>query len=368
MRIAYVCRWDAFSTGGVSQKISSQVEVWRAHGHHVQVFCLSPAPERARPRVLDATLFPYSGWRERLRATLAMRRAVSGFAPDVVYVRYSLFLPPLGGVLRRHVSVAEINTDSAQELKPRARLAHMYEMFHRRSMLGSVSGVVCLTHELAAGIPRDKPCVVIANGVRLDGVSSRDPGRDGPPVLVFLAGSPDPWQGLDKFAALAGLLPEWRFVVVGEVPAGVRAGLPSQMVVTGALDRAGYGPILAGADVGVGTLALHRKGMSEACPLKVREYLAHGLPVIVGYEDTEFMGCDPWFVLRLANRESNVRDGVGAVRDFVARVGGRRVERERVAPLIAAEVKEAERLSFLTRLHQRAAAGPGASPTMVTVP
>lgn len=38
----------------------------------------------------------------------------------------------------------------------------------------------------------------------------------------------------------------------------------------------------------IGTLALHRKNMTEASPLKTREYLAHGFPVIIGYKDTAF--------------------------------------------------------------------------------
>ena len=39
--------------------------------------------------------------------------------------------------------------------------------------------------------------------------------------------------------------------------------------------------------VGIGSLALFRNSMKEACTLKVREYWARGLPFVVGYEDTD---------------------------------------------------------------------------------
>ena len=41
-------------------------------------------------------------------------------------------------------------------------------------------------------------------------------------------------------------------------------------------------------DIGLSCLALDRKGMTDACPLKVREYLAYGLPVYMGHTDSAF--------------------------------------------------------------------------------
>jgi hypothetical protein len=39
--------------------------------------------------------------------------------------------------------------------------------------------------------------------------------------------------------------------------------------------------------IGIGTLSAHLKSLFEASPLKVREYIARGFPVIIGYEDTD---------------------------------------------------------------------------------
>jgi len=42
------------------------------------------------------------------------------------------------------------------------------------------------------------------------------------------------------------------------------------------------------ADVAIGALATYRKGMKETSTLKVREYLAYGLPVILDHHDPDF--------------------------------------------------------------------------------
>jgi hypothetical protein len=39
----------------------------------------------------------------------------------------------------------------------------------------------------------------------------------------------------------------------------------------------------------IGTLAVHRKKLIEATPLKVRESLMRGFPTIIGYSDTDFL-------------------------------------------------------------------------------
>ena len=42
-------------------------------------------------------------------------------------------------------------------------------------------------------------------------------------------------------------------------------------------------------DIGIGSLALFRNQMQEACTLKVREYWARGLPFVLGYDDSDLI-------------------------------------------------------------------------------
>ncbi|MBE3098230.1 MAG: hypothetical protein IMZ44_14030, partial [Planctomycetes bacterium] len=89
-----------------------------------------------------------------------------------------------------------------------------------------------------------------------------------------------------------------------------------------------------------------RKGMNENSPIKTREYLAAGLPVIIGYDDIDFPD-RPDYILQLPNSEDNVVIHIEAIRAFVRRVKGTRVPREIVQPRIDAAGKEATRLAFM---------------------
>jgi hypothetical protein len=41
--------------------------------------------------------------------------------------------------------------------------------------------------------------------------------------------------------------------------------------------------------VGIGTLAVYKKSLIEATPLKTREYFARGFPILIGYKDTDIV-------------------------------------------------------------------------------
>jgi hypothetical protein len=103
--------------------------------------------------------------------------------------------------------------------------------------------------------------------------------------------------------------------------------------------------LLAAADVGFGSLAMHRIGAEENPALKVREYLARGLAVIIGCHDPDFGEADDQ-VLRLPNTEDNIADHLDEIDRFVARWQGKRVPRDLVAHLDL-DAREATRLRFL---------------------
>ncbi|WP_200257486.1 glycosyltransferase [Halorhodospira neutriphila] len=58
-----------------------------------------------------------------------------------------------------------------------------------------------------------------------------------------------------------------------------------------------YRKILSSCQAGLSSLALHRKGMTEASTLKVREMLALGLPVYSGHRDTALEESFPWYCI-----------------------------------------------------------------------
>src|SRR5690606_17477311 len=134
-------------------------------------------------------------------------------------------------------------------------------------------------------------------------------------------GSPGiPWHGMDKVEQLAELLPEIDFHIVGVKKEGVTL---NNLYYHGYLNGQNVELLYKQMDIGLGTLALHRKGMNEACPLKCREYAAHGLPLIIGYKDLDFSG-QP-FVLEISNREDNIKEGLTEIKQFIADWHGKRI-------------------------------------------
>ncbi len=352
MRIAFVCYWNKLSRDGVAYKVEGQVARWRAEGHDVEVFCVTRS-ERAEG--LDWQLFPFRGLRGRIAATRALEHAVLAWGPDVAYLRYDLYVPPPLRLLGRVPSAIEINADDREEARlVRGRAGRLYNELGRRVLLRRAAGLVCVTHELAetpAFARFGKPVTVVGNGVDLDAIAPLPAPPAGEQArLVFLGTRNQPWHGVDKLLRLAAQLPELGFDIVGWAPSELPGEAPPNVTAHGRLTRDEYEPVLAAADAAVGTLALHRKNMDEACPLKVREYLGYGLPLVLGYTDTDLRDRERWYVLQLPNREDNVERAAARIAEFVASVRGRRVPREEVEPLVGARAKERARLAFLSEL------------------
>jgi hypothetical protein len=96
---------------------------------------------------------------------------------------------------------------------------------------------------------------------------------------------------------------------------------------------------------------LHRVGLHEASPLKSRECLAFGLPLILAYKDTDLDVDDLDFLLRIPNTEDNIQTHGQLIRDFAYRMRGKRVERHLIMQ-IDQGTKEAERLDFFKEIRR----------------
>jgi hypothetical protein len=363
LRIAYICYVSAFVRDGVNDKIATQVTWWKRAGHDVRLLCLSRAPgTRSASATLPGAIFTFRTTGERVRATLALARTARRMAPDIVYLRYDRFVPPLAPFVSLLPLAVEINTDDRVEFALYGRAGWFYNELNRQATLRAAAGFVCVTHELARSrvfSRHGKPTIVISNGGDPGSISPVPPANNPRPEAVLLIGATPlgPWVGADKVVALARAMPDLTVHVVGvdgpdalgPIP-GSTSRLPANICLHRLLPRAEYRRLLARADFGIGPLALHRKGGSEDSPLKTREYLLHGLPVLTAYHDTDFLGEEPWFLLRLPNREDNVATSVPAIRAWAASVRGRRVPRDAVVARLSSEGKESARLTFMSRL------------------
>lgn len=111
--------------------------------------------------------------------------------------------------------------------------------------------------------------------------------QQGKKILVFV-GNDYPWNGLDRIANLVDKLDNVYLLVIGSVQTCqeiYQLVSKEKCYCLGFVNPEYLPGIYKLSDIGIGTFALDKKGMIEACPLKVREYLWFGLPVIINYED-----------------------------------------------------------------------------------
>ena len=354
MQIAYYAHVNDARRSGVLLKISGQIREWRAAGHDVRLFILTrDADDPWTAAVGDVAIRRYAGPVARIRSVASLVSAIRRYRPNLVYLRWELFYPPLLLLPWRVPLVLEINTDDKGEDAWAGRGRRAYQMLTRWILMRKARAFVFVTSELSNSASftgfraRHR---VVTNGVDLGAYPILPAAADPEPRLVFVGSAGQPWHGVDKLMRLASLRPDWRFEIVG-MDSDIMdpdAAVPPNLVFHGALDRAGVVEMLAKADVGVGTLALHRKAMDEACPLKVREYLAMGLPILYGYEDPDADDLGR-YVLRIPNTETNVIDALDAIDAFVTGSRGVRVPREAVAH-IDVKVKEGQRLALFDEL------------------
>lgn len=102
--------------------------------------------------------------------------------------------------------------------------------------------------------------------------------------LLFVASRFSPWQGLDVlFESILTTAVDFTLSIVGDLCGDYAED--SRVIYHGNQDHSELESLYAEATLGLSCFALYRKGMKEACPLKVREYLANGLPVYGSHLD-----------------------------------------------------------------------------------
>ncbi|MFP6875022.1 MAG: hypothetical protein VCA55_16105 [Verrucomicrobiales bacterium] len=256
-------------------------------------------------------------------------------------------------------TVIELNAIYDSEFKSRAktsfvdRVRYLYNLMTGEKFERCAAGFVGVTEEILenrrvelSGIPT----MAIPNSTNLAGKSPVTfEGRAGDlPRVVYMIGADNPWHGVGDVIRFAEQ-------TVGQLEFDLVAGyefsgdaLPANVIWHSFLNEQEFQYIFKQASCGLGTAGLHTKDMEEACPLKVRDYLSAGLPVILPYRDTAFLGRDaPDWVLEVPNSKGGLLVAKDTILDFVNRMNGQRIPLEEVAPYVGSDYWEARRMAFL---------------------
>lgn len=357
MRIAYVTIHVApeIMQGGVGKKIQTQIKIWREQNHEVTLFSLTPAeikfPEICQ-YIFDNKKNIFQREIDRSFKLITMLKDIKTYQPDLIYLRYGLYSYPLHRVFKIAPVIIETNSNDIVEYRSRGYIFYWINRLTRNLILAPARGYIVPTHELIRLLHlKIEKCIhIVSNGIDVKEAQVLPPTAHQQPVIT-LVGSPGmDWHGVDKLIQLAKIYPDLQINIVGYSSKDIEGTVPKNVNLHGFLHKESLLRILAETDVVCGTLALHRKNMEEACPLKVREALTYGIPLILGYKDTDLENIRVETILRIANSEDNIITHAERIHQFAYNMIGRRVNLDIVLPLLDQHKKEMSRLGFFKKI------------------
>lgn len=366
MKIAYIVAEDISIPSGVLKKIEAKLKYWRLCGHDVTLISLKS--NGTKPLLKDAIILSQYVKEKNIKKKLLRRLLISkklddclsSIRPDLVYTRYISGSPDLVHILKKYAPyIVEINTNDVEEFKNGKRSRYIFNLLTRSYFLGSASGFVSVSHELMNHkefTKFNKKFVVVGNGYDFSDVQNKKLYFNNIPKFIFIGSPNQAWHGTDKIIKLANLLERNEFHIVGpnrdDIDTNEKIG--KNIIFHGYCDSEYLKKLIPQCDIGISTLALHRNNMREASPLKSREYLAYGLPIIIGYEDTDLTEKFS-FVLNIGNYENNLIEHVKEIENYIDSFIG-------VDPMTIVnaakdyldyEVKEKQRLSFIEKVQKK---------------
>jgi glycosyltransferase involved in cell wall biosynthesis len=190
-------------------------------------------------------------------------------------------------LIHHTIETKELATSGLQSIP--AVLLETY--FGRKSIRESdcVIGVTqeIIDYEISRIRNRGKNTILYPNGILFDEPTVADK-RSENPELAFVAGHFAPWQGLDLLINNLKISNrDFTLHLVGNLDEKVAnlARKDSRIKLHGPLPNDCIKIIYEKCSLGLSSFGLSRKGMEQACTLKVREYLASGLPVYADHQD-----------------------------------------------------------------------------------
>ena len=295
MKIAYIISHDITTNDGITKKIFGQIKEWGKLGNEVQVYCTLPKKGES---LLEARQYiSTTPFKLRFKVQEDLLEDLESFIPDLVYFRYNTWSRTLSKILDKYKVITELNTYDLgefwamlkKEKTVKSLLRYLGYKLLRGKVLSKVAGIIGVTKEIAyhpSNLKYNKLTIFIPNGINLNEFKTiKNSKIDSSRIGLFFIGSPGAlWHGVDIIENMAKNLLKYDFHIVG-----MDGDNTSNLFWHGYLDKIAYMKILKRCHVCIGSLALYRKEMNEACPLKVREYLAYGYPMLLGYQDSAFI-------------------------------------------------------------------------------
>ncbi|PLY10470.1 MAG: hypothetical protein C0626_05705 [Arcobacter sp.] len=357
MRIAYILDDDISTRTGVVNKIDSKIRQWEKYGNQVQVFSLRSKKDISciyNGVIISTLSINKSIFRKffaQYKNIKTLRKELIHFKPDIIYLRHMKYYIGIVSAFNSVCNyVIELNSNDLAESKRNNILVHLYNKLTRSILLKHAAGFVSVSHELIHSpifSKYKKPFIVVGNGYDFNSAQYIHKENNKIVRFVFIGTPQQSWHGIDKVITMAKYFKNYEFHIIGMTNQELQT-TASNITTYGYLTQEKSEEIIASCDIGISTLALHRKNMTEACPLKSRQYLACGLPIIIGYKDTD-INENLEYILSIGNYESNVSDNFEKIENFIKEIKKINFDKIRIdmKSLLDYENKELKRVEFM---------------------
>jgi hypothetical protein len=357
MKIAYYIYWLDDIESGVIKKINDQINYWVQQGNDVKLFVLTKQGSSLERSLLnrkkkinyEIEIVPFSNKIKYVSKGFTINGKIKKYNPDIIYMRESKITPGIFKLIKDNKTILELNSITKEEEVNSFNLGNIYNKFSNYYKFKYVDGFVAVTSEIGKhdSIKKyNKPTEIIGNGIDLLSNKPLDNNSDKTQVnLVFIGSDNQKWHGINKIIELSKIKKKWNFHIIG-----ISNNLDKldNVKFYGMLSKEEYLKIFSQMDVAIGTLALYRIKLYEACPLKTREYLARGLPIIIGYDDVDFPN-EYDFLCKIENNKNNIKKNINKIEDFVQKWKNKRIDNTKISHLDVS-FKEKKRLTFFEEI------------------
>ncbi len=304
MRIAYINLAPSNfkqRSHSILSKINMQAKVAKELGLPFDFYWLPKQTYPGDDRYTHLHIKPVGGGNPisvRLRQCRAIKELIEQY--DLLLLRYPLIDPVMFLFLQdTHKIILEHHTKEVPELKVNGDIRLIFEKWMGGSWIKNFRAITAVTPEIldyeVARSGFKGPAGFFPNGIDLDTYpatpvdsSALDPSE--PLQLVMVSTTFSPWHGLDALLEQiksSSNLPPFELHLVGRLKPEMEKKYHDvpEFTLHGTLEREQVLNLYRRMHLGVGSLMFSTIGLTQATPLKVREYLAAGLPIVLGYND-----------------------------------------------------------------------------------
>ena len=359
MNVLYIIDQDIHSgkTSGIVHKIHGKMKLWEEKGHTVQILSLySFRLYNASLELLDENysfeIKKHSKLMTLFRlvySSYLLKKHLHRFQCDLIYMRTRLYTPFIRKALLGHKVIFELNSDDVEEWRCNNKVIWKYNNVTRKYFYNIAKAFVSVSYELTHRYQEfDKPTITIGNGISATKYPVNIVLKNEKPQVGFVGSPGFKWHGIDKILWLAQKCKDVDFHIVGEDGQDL-----DNVKFYGYLKEKEVSEVLLSCDVAISTLSLHEKNMNEASPLKSRQYLALGVPLIYAYKDTDLSGSEE-FALQISNSKDNVENHLSEIQKFIKICHGNEELRKKARGFaenkLDVKSKELERLEFFNKV------------------